>query len=147
VAPHLSLPADTALGYNLRLTDEMLRARLQERLTPSGVRLAQWQYLRVLWERDGISQQELGQRVSRLGPNTGTALGILERNGFVRRERSRRDRRVVRVYLTQKARAKQDEMIRAAVEAIDAATAGLDESDLVVLMRILRKMQQNLTRM
>jgi MarR family transcriptional regulator, organic hydroperoxide resistance regulator len=145
VKPHLHLPADTALGYQLRLTDELLRARLQERIAPLGARLAQWNYLRVLWEQDGLSQQELSDRVSRLGPNTAAALNILERSGLVRRERSNTDRRVVRVYLTAKARAKQDAMIRAAVEVIAAATTNIAESDVLTLLRILKQMQDNLT--
>jgi DNA-binding MarR family transcriptional regulator len=142
--PRLRLPAETALGYQLRLTDEQLRARLQERIAPLGVRLSQWNYLRALWDDDGISQQELSSRASRLGPNTAAALSILERGGFVRRERSKTDRRIVRVYLTAKARAMQDAMICAALDVMAAATAGISEAEIVTLRRVLRKIQKNL---
>lgn len=142
--PHLQLPAETALGYQLRLTDEQLRAKLKDRIAPLGVRLAQWNYLRALWDEDGISQQELSVRASRLGPNTATALNILERNGLVRRERSRTDRRVVNVFLTAKARAKQDAMIRAALDVMGGATAGVSRAEIATLLKTLRKIQKNL---
>lgn len=142
--PHLRLPAAAALGYQLRLTDEQLRARLQARIAPLGVRLAQWNYLRALWDEDGISQQELSVRASRLGPNTVAALNLLERSGLVRRERSRTDRRVVHVYLTANARAKQDAMIRAALDVVGIATAGISKTEIATLLRILRKIQKNL---
>jgi DNA-binding MarR family transcriptional regulator len=142
--PRLRLPAEAALGYQLRLTDELLRARLQDRIAPLGVRLAQWNYLRALWDEDGISQQELSVRASRLGPNTAAALNLLERSGLVRRERSRTDRRVVYVYLTANARAKQDAMIRAAVDVIGTATAGVSKTEIATLLRILRKIRKNL---
>jgi DNA-binding MarR family transcriptional regulator len=142
--PHLRLPAETALGYQLRLTDEQLRARLQDRIAPLGVRLAQWNYLRALWDEDGISQQELSVRASRLGPNTAAALNILERNGLVRRERSRTDRRVVNVFLTAKARAKQDAMIRAALDVMGSATVGVSKGEIATLLKTLRKIQKNL---
>jgi DNA-binding MarR family transcriptional regulator len=142
--PHLHLPGKTALGYQLRLTDEMLRGRLHKRILSLGVRLAQWNYLRVLWEEDGISQQELSARASRLGSNTTTALGILERRGLVRRKRSRSDRRVMHVFLTTKARSKQDGMIRAALEVMALATAGISNADILHLFRTLARIQKNL---
>lgn len=145
--PHLRLPSETALGYHLRLTSEDLRACLQQEIEPQGVRLAQWQYLRALWDCDGISQSELSARVSRLGSNTVTALNILEKNGLIRRKRSATDRRVVRVYLTEKAKAKQDRLIQSAVSVMRQATDGISDTDLLTTLRTLKSIQQNLAKL
>jgi DNA-binding MarR family transcriptional regulator len=146
-APRLRLPSQTALGYHLRLTSEDLRACLRQEIEPQGVRLAQWQYLRALWDCDGISQSELSARVSRMGSNTVTALNILEKNGLIRRKRSTTDRRVIHVYLTEKAKAKQDRLIRSAVSVMRRATQAIDDADLLTTLRTLKAIQNNLAKL
>ncbi len=145
-AAHLELPADTAIGYHLRLTSEQMREQLRERIEPLGVRLAQWQYLRVLWDNDGISQRDLSERVARMGPNTVSAINILERSGFVQRKPNKIDRRVVNVYLTPKARAMQDTLIEAAVDVMASVTEGITVSEMAALLKTLKKMEKNMTR-
>jgi MarR family transcriptional regulator for hemolysin len=145
--PRLRLPSQTALGYHLRLTSEDLRACLQQEIEPQGVRLAQWQYLRALWDCDGLSQSELSARVSRMGSNTVTALNILEKNGLIRRKRSTTDRRVIHVYLTEKAKAKQDKLIGSAVSVMRQATEAIGDDDLLTTLRTLKAIQNNLAKL
>ena len=72
---------------------------------PLGITYTQYIVFLVLWERDGVSVRELGQRLYLDSGTLTPLLKKMEEAGFVTRERSRDDGRVVLVHLTEKGRA------------------------------------------
>jgi MarR family transcriptional regulator, organic hydroperoxide resistance regulator len=69
-----------------------------------GVSAGTWFTLELLAREDGMSQGELSQRFD-VDPSRVTRLAKrLEREGLLRKERDRGDKRVVRMYLTNKGR-------------------------------------------
>jgi DNA-binding MarR family transcriptional regulator len=135
---------EEALGFQLRVTWEAMRAALQERLAAHEIRFAHWSYLRVLWSADGISQNDLSERVRRVGANTVSALNGLQRAGLVKRVRSRVDRRTVYVHLTPAGRALEGVLVPLAREVQRAATRGVSARDLRAFRRVLLAIQINL---
>jgi DNA-binding MarR family transcriptional regulator len=135
---------EEALGFQLRVTWEAMHAALQERLAAHGTRFAHWSYLRVLWSADGISQNDLSERVRRVGANTVSALNGLQRAGLVKRVRSRVDRRTVYVHLTPAGRALEGVLVPLAKEVQREATRGVSARDLRAFRRVLAAIQINL---
>ena len=69
-----------------------------------GISAGTWFTLALLAREDGMSQGELSQRFD-IDPSRVTRLAKrLEREGLLRKERDRGDKRVVRMYLTEKGR-------------------------------------------
>ena len=69
-----------------------------------GISAGTWFTLALLAREDGMSQGELSQRFD-VDPSRVTRLAKrLEREGLLRKERDRGDKRVVRMYLTNKGR-------------------------------------------
>ncbi|MBR5113307.1 MAG: MarR family transcriptional regulator [Clostridia bacterium] len=69
-----------------------------------GLTYTQYIAMMVLWQGDGISVKELG---SKLFLDSGTLTPLLksmEKKGFVKRQRSEADERVVSIYLTEEGR-------------------------------------------
>lgn len=142
--PEAGLSHEAALGFQMRVTWETMRAALQDKLAEEGVRFAHWSYLRILWSADGLTQNELSDRVRRVGANTVSALNALERAGLVRRVRSREDRRTVHVRLTPAGKALEKRLVPLAAEIQRRATAGIAARDVAVLRRVLAAMRANL---
>ena len=69
---------------------------------PLGITYTQYIVFLVLWETDGVSVRELGQRLYLDSGTLTPLLKKMEEAGFVTRERSRDDGRVVLVHLTQR---------------------------------------------
>jgi DNA-binding MarR family transcriptional regulator len=70
----------------------------------TGVSAGTWFTLALLAREDGMSQGELSQRFD-IDPSRVTRLAKrLEREGLLRKNRDRGDKRVVRMYLTEKGR-------------------------------------------
>lgn len=135
---------EEALGFQLRVTWEAMRAALQQRLAAHGMRFQHWSYLRVLWSADGISQNDLSERVRRVGANTVSALNGLQRAGLVKRVRSRVDRRTVHVHLTPAGRALESILVPLAEDVQRAAAKGIPARDLASFRRVLAAIQGNL---
>lgn len=72
---------------------------------PLGITYTQYIVLLVLWETDGVSVRELGQRLYLDSGTLTPLLKKMEEAGFVTRERSTEDGRVVLVHLTEKGKA------------------------------------------
>ena len=73
-------------------------------LEPLGLTYPQYLALLVLWEQDGLTVKEIGQR---LYLDSGTLTPVLKRlqaSGYVQRSRDMSDERQVRVTLTQRGR-------------------------------------------
>src|SRR5215475_2260611 len=73
-------------------------------LQPLGLSYPQYLVLLVLWERDGASVKQLGERLALDSGTLTPLLQRLEHQGLVERRRGSDDERVVRIHLTAAAR-------------------------------------------
>jgi DNA-binding MarR family transcriptional regulator len=74
-------------------------------LEPLGLTYPQYLALLVLWQRDGASVKQLGERLALDSGTLTPLLKRLEHQGLVERRRGRDDERVVRIHLTAAGRA------------------------------------------
>ena len=78
-------------------------------LKPLGLTYTQYIVLLVLWEQDGVSVTEIGERLMLDNGTLSPLLKKMEQAGYVARRRSRRDDRVVEITLTDAGRALQEQ--------------------------------------
>lgn len=96
---------ETRVSTALFLAFRSLNRYYQHFAKQFGLPASQLAALQKLWQEDGLTISELGER---MGLNASTVTGLvdrLERSGLVYRSRSKNDRRVVTVWLTEKAAA------------------------------------------
>ena len=77
-------------------------------LKPLGLTYTQYIVLLVLWEKDGVSVTEIGERLMLDNGTLSPLLKKLEQAGYVARQRSSGDERVVVITLTDAGRALQE---------------------------------------
>jgi DNA-binding MarR family transcriptional regulator len=138
------LPLDRSVGYQIRMTHRLVQRALQARIERSGVTLGMWYFLRVLWDGDGLTQSELSRRIGTMEPTTLSAISGMEAAGIVRRERDPIDRRKIRVFLTEKGRALEAEMLPLAIDTIATAVRGVTPAQVDALLASLKAIQTNL---
>ena len=100
-----------------RCTNSVL-ARLSERNTVGDLTYSQFAVLEALYHLGPLTQGEVSQKVLKSGSNMTTVIDNLERDGFVRRERDAKDRRVIHVHLTQAGSSKLEAVFPAHVAAL-----------------------------
>ena len=77
-------------------------------LKPLGLTYTQYIVFLVLWERDGLTVGEIGEKLMLDNGTLSPLLKKMEQAGFVQRRRSREDERVVLITLTEAGKALQD---------------------------------------
>ena len=77
-------------------------------LRPLGLTYTQYITFLVLWEKDGISVSEIGSRLMLDNGTLSPMLKKMEQEGYIERNRSREDDRVVIITLTEQGRDLQE---------------------------------------
>ena len=119
---------------------------LQARLAAHGVSFGHWTFLRILWQRDGLTQRELSEEAGVMEPSTFAALKAMETLGYVRRARVPENRKNVYVHLTPKGRALKSRLVPLAEEVNRLAVAGRRAAEVAATRRTLIAIIENLAR-
>jgi DNA-binding MarR family transcriptional regulator len=117
-----------------------LARRLAERDVPFG----HWVFLRILWERDGLTQRELSEQAGLTEPTTLAALRLMAKRGYIRRDRRADNRRNNYVYLTPAGRRLKQELVPLALQVNQIAVTGVPAQDVARTRQVLLAIIQNL---
>lgn len=111
-------------------------------LQPLGLTYPQYLVLLALWEKDGLTAKELGERLD-LGTGTLTPMITrMESNGWVQKKRSQVDERKVHIHLQQKALDEKQHITKVISEEIRSCHIGLEEYE--QLLRQLNELHSKL---
>ena len=123
---------------------------LQGRLAAHGVSFSHWTFLRILWQRDGLTQRELSEEAGVMEPSTFAAIRGMEQLGYVSRGQLPENRKNVYVRLTPKGRALRQKLEPLAEEvnaiAVRGASAADRQTTRRVLLAIIANLRKDLTR-
>lgn len=125
------LRLDNQLCFALYAATRAITRTYREKLSPLGLTYPQYLVLLVLWEQDGASVSEIGDRLLLDSGTLTPLLKRLEAMRFVKRKRNEKDEREVNVYLT----ADGDKLRDALLEArrFVACRLDMDEKDILAL--------------
>jgi DNA-binding MarR family transcriptional regulator len=141
--PFASLEQEVLL--NIARTDDQLQVRGERLFRDYGLTGAQYNILRILRGEGGpLPMQEIASRTVKVVPGITGLVDRLEVGGFVRRERSTEDRRVIFVSITAKALetlARLDEPILAHEKKFLGHLAPAEQRELI---RLLEKIREHL---
>ncbi len=131
------------IGVIVHRADLKLNNYYQKVVNPFDITVDQWEILVVLWEKEGITQKELAERLYKDQTNIARMLFKLEKKGFVHRVTHETDRRSLRVYLTRKGREIKEDILAPSIEAYKKTVEGLSEEEVETFRRILAVMYNN----
>ncbi|MFG2053093.1 MarR family winged helix-turn-helix transcriptional regulator [Micromonospora sp. NPDC048930] len=129
----------------LTRAQKLLRAASDEAMRQHGVRIGQNLVLEVLWETDGLTPGELASRMGVTTPTVVNTATRMEAAGLLRRRPDPTDGRLVRLYLTAKARAAQQPIQEARRRLAERATATLTEAERRHLASALEKIIEQMS--
>src|SRR6478735_9690237 len=116
---------DDRLAHLVKDATRALVRALQMRLSEHSVSFGHWVFLRILWERDGMTQRELSVQAGLMEPTTFSALKAMEKLGYIERRQTPDNRKNVYVFLTARGRALKEKLVPAALEVNEMAIRGI----------------------
>lgn len=135
---------ERSLGFLMHDVSRLMRRNFNRRVRTLGLTQSQWQTLAHLSRNEGINQAPLAE-IMEIQPITlARLIDRLEAAGLVERRPDLRDRRAVRLYLTDKAQPLLSQMWALAAETRALAMADLPAGTLERLLDALQHMRRNL---
>lgn len=141
---HEAVPNDRIAHLVKDATRAFLRS-LQARLARHDVQLGHWTFLRILWQRDGITKRELSVEAGVMEPTTVVALRSMEALGYVTLRQLPENRKNVYVFLTPLGKRMKRVLVPLAEEVNAIALRGLSEPQVEATRRALLVMVDNLS--
>jgi MarR family transcriptional regulator, organic hydroperoxide resistance regulator len=109
-----------------------------------GVYEGQQYILRCLWEEDGLAPGEVARRLGISTPTVTRAGTRMEAAGLLQRQPHPKDRRLVRLVLTEKGRELEVVIGREMDQLTERALADFSPAERAAVVTFLRKIQSNL---
>jgi DNA-binding MarR family transcriptional regulator len=138
------LKLEETVGFLLSDASRTMTRTFSARIAEHGVGMGIFQFLRILWEEDGLSQSELASRTRLRGPSVASALYDLERRGLVKRVADRADGRKLRVLLTAQGRKLYDLVMPDIAATNQLMLADFTPAEQDLLKTMLRRIRRNL---
>lgn len=143
-----SLHLDQQLCFALYATSLAVTKRYKPLLAPLGLTYPQYLVMLVLWESDGLSVSQLGER---LALDSGTLTPLLKRlqvQGLLQRQRAADDERRVHVTLTEAGRALRTQAAQVPPQLLQASGCSAAEVTELAqrLHRLRRQFEASLSR-
>jgi MarR family transcriptional regulator, organic hydroperoxide resistance regulator len=128
-----------ALGNAVRA----VRARVDRALQRSGLRLGQYQVLRLLWEEDGLTPREIADRLTVEMPTVTRTVQRMLRDGLVERQAHPDDARSVRIYLTKRSFDLRPQLAEIIDEQTERALHGFSAPERAAFVAMLDRVAEN----
>ena len=131
------------IGPVLHGTARAWRQKLDERLKPMGLSQAKWRtLLHLSLAREALTQAEIAARLGVEEPSVVTLLHRLEKEGWVTRRNSPRDRRCNMVLLGRRAQRVIGQINAAAAELRDKLLSSIPKAELQTCIKVLERIRE-----
>jgi DNA-binding MarR family transcriptional regulator len=109
-----------------------------------NVTTEQFDVLHLICEQEGLTQREIAEELSKDKANITRTLDVMHKNELIKRSRDENDRRVYKIFLTEKGKKLEEKLIPAIREINKKITRGITKEELEEFTRILKIIQDNL---
>ncbi|MFB5189751.1 MarR family winged helix-turn-helix transcriptional regulator [Alicyclobacillus fastidiosus] len=123
-------------------TDLIFTNYVKATLYPFNLAPEQNLIMMLLWEQDGLNQNEIADKLKKDKTNVARMISNLEQKGFIHRVTGE-DRRSLRVYLTDQGKELGDDVIPLIHQFNDLVCKGITDEEIEQMRRILLKMSAN----
>jgi DNA-binding MarR family transcriptional regulator len=122
-----------------------INRKLSRNFRQNGIDITpeQWTVLLFLWEKDGVTQQELCNATSKDKPSMTRLINSMERQSYVIRVTGKQDRRENHIHLTQAGRDLEEKARLIANRTLKEALRGLSIDEIRISQNALKKVFNN----
>lgn len=136
---------DVEKSYTVFIRDVHLAITgyIKQQLAPFNLAPEQTFVMLLLWQKDGLTQNEIGERLGKDKTNITRMISNLENKGFIRKITCTDDRRRFKIYLTAEGTRLEQDVCSIMKETGRDLMEGISEEERATLRRLLGKIKQN----
>ena len=131
------------ISIKIHQTDLTLTSCVKAKLEPYNLAPEQNLIMMLLWEKNGLTQNQIAEILEKDKTNIARMSLNLENKGFIKRIGCPNDRRSLNLYLTPEGYALSKQVVPILEEFNDIICEGISKEELVFLEKILLKFNKN----
>jgi MarR family transcriptional regulator, organic hydroperoxide resistance regulator len=120
-----------------------IRARIDRTLQRSGLRLGQYQVLRLLWDEDELTPREIADRLGVEMPTVTRTVQRMVRDALVERRKHPEDARSVFICLSARGRELRTPLVALIGEETEQVLLGFSAGERAAFVNMLERMAEN----
>jgi len=132
------------LTFSLYMAFKKMQIEYHRQAKQNGLAAVPYAALQKLWEQEGLTITDLGDKLFLKNSSITSLMDRMERDGLVYRERTKDDRRVVRIYLTDKARRLKEVIPNFEEHLLKKLKDSFAPEEIAALIGLLNKMEESL---
>lgn len=144
---HQNLDTEQSLFLLIKRTSKAFRERLNNNFVKAGYDITseQWRILKCLWCTDGQVQQDLANVVHQDKTSITRIVDSMEKRDLVVRIPDKSDRRQNLIYMTNKGKRLQEELMQIFDKTSLEVQEGINPEQLEIFKKVLAEIYSNLT--
>jgi len=136
---------DMCVGNISNKAIKQISDAFNKRLLETGITRIQWIALYYLKRKELISQRDLSNLMGVKDSSAGRLIDRLERDGYIKRERTKKDRRVILISLTKEGDNLITELMFVGINFKNDLVNDISDEDISIYEKVLSKMVQNVS--
>jgi len=134
---------EQCVNFVLTKAQNAVHQLFKAELAPYGVTPGQYGVLRCLWDQNGMTAKQLADRLSLDGSTITGILDRMEQKGLIERHTDPRDRRALKVVLTDQGWNLKEPLTKAIEEANRKALQSFSQEEAELLKKLLDEMSES----
>ncbi|GIN40680.1 MULTISPECIES: MarR family winged helix-turn-helix transcriptional regulator [Heyndrickxia] len=131
------------LGVFIHSVDLEITSFVNKKLADFQLTSEQNLIMAILWEQEGVSQNEIALRLNKDKSSVARMIVTLEKKGYIYRTICQKDRRSIEVFLTEKGKMLGKDVIPINQNIINTISKGMTDEEVTQLQRLLTKVREN----
>jgi MarR family transcriptional regulator, organic hydroperoxide resistance regulator len=144
---HLNISFQDYISIKIHETDLKLTNYIKSKLEPFNLAPEQNLIMMLLWEKEGLTQNQLVEMLNKDKTNITRMASSLEKKGFIKRINCEDDRRSVRLYLTETGKKLGDEVLPITEKFNEIVCNGITSEEFILFEQILTKINKNVQKL
>jgi DNA-binding MarR family transcriptional regulator len=137
-----------SFGFLVVKTGRLIENRLKVNFEKEKINVTpqQWSVLTYLWNKDGISQQQLADAFSKDKTSMTRLLNNMETNELIIRKKDSVDKRTKKIFLTDRSRILKKNSIKIAEKTLMEILVDINHGDVKLSKKVLKQINENLAK-
>lgn len=134
---------DEQIGILVRNAHLSISSYVKKQLEPFNLAPEQNLIMMMLWEKDGISPNELSTKLNKDKANIARMISSLEKKGYIKKIEDPSDKRTFKVHLTEDGKKLECIVLPILKKTSETVLNGITEEQLIELRNLISKMINN----
>lgn len=136
---------DTRINHRIAILSGLIKRQVYRIIAEEGISITpeQWGILSYLWEEDGLTIGEIVLRTRKDFANVTRIIGKLEKQGYIQKNKNKKDGRSYLVYCTEKSHEIKHDIEKCQKRSLEISLNGISEEEQQIFLQTIGRIEKN----